>query len=95
MAAFGAAARGNTLLNACGITADMVSCVADLDAAKHGRCLPGSRIPIVSLDTLMRDPPTDILVLPWTNAVETAAPLQPLRENGTQLWTPVPRMARV
>ena len=95
VAAFGAAARGSTLLNACGITTDMVSCVADLDSAKHGRCLPGSRIPIVSLDALMRDPPNDILVLPWTNAVETAVPLQPLRQNGTQLWTPVPRMARV
>jgi 2-polyprenyl-3-methyl-5-hydroxy-6-metoxy-1,4-benzoquinol methylase len=95
VAAFGAAARGNTLLNACAITTDMVSCVADLDPAKHGRSLPGSRIPIVSLDALMRDPPDDILVLPWTNAVETAAPLQPLHQMGTQLWTPVPRMARV
>jgi 2-polyprenyl-3-methyl-5-hydroxy-6-metoxy-1,4-benzoquinol methylase len=95
VAAFGAAARGSTLLNACGISTDMVSCVADLDPAKHGRSLPGSRIPIVSLDTLMRDPPDDILVLPWTNAVETAAPLQSLRQKGTQLWTPVPRMARV
>jgi hypothetical protein len=95
VAAFGAAARGSTLLNACGITTDMVTCVADLDPSKHGRCLPGSRIPIVSLDALMDDPPNDILVLPWTNAVETAAPLQPLRHKGTQLWTPVPRMARV
>jgi SAM-dependent methyltransferase len=95
VAAFGAAARGSTLLNACGITSDMISCVADLDPAKHGRCLPGSRIPIVSLDTLMHDPPTDIVVLPWTNAVETAAPLHPLRQKGTQFWTPVPRMARV
>ncbi len=95
VAAFGAAARGSTLLNACGITSDMVSCVADLDPAKHGRCLPGSRIPIVSLDTLMREAPADILVLPWTDAPETAAPLQPLRDSGTQLWTPLPRMVRV
>jgi 2-polyprenyl-3-methyl-5-hydroxy-6-metoxy-1,4-benzoquinol methylase len=95
VAAFGAAARGSTLLNACGITTDLISCVADLDPAKHGRSLPGSRIPIVSLEALARDPPTDILVLPWTNAAEVVAPLQPLRQHGVQLWTPVPRMARV
>jgi 2-polyprenyl-3-methyl-5-hydroxy-6-metoxy-1,4-benzoquinol methylase len=95
VAAFGAAARGSTLLNACGITTDLISCVADLDPAKHGRSLPGSRIPIVSLEALARDPPTDILVLPWTNAAEVVAPLQPLRQQGIQLWTPVPRMARV
>ncbi len=93
--AFGAATRGSALLNACGVTTDMISCVADLDPAKHGRCLPGSRIPIVSLDTMMRDPPTDILVLPWTSAAETTAPLHGLRQNGTQLWAPVPRMVRV
>ena len=95
VAAFGAAARGSTLLNACRITPDLISCVADLDPAKHGRSLPGSRISIVPLDVLLRDPPTDILVLPWTNAPEVVGPLQPLRQRGTQLWTPVPHMARV
>jgi 2-polyprenyl-3-methyl-5-hydroxy-6-metoxy-1,4-benzoquinol methylase len=95
VAAYGAAARGSTLLNACGITTDLISCVADPDPAKHGRCLPGSRVPIVPLETLFLDPPNDVLILPWTNAAEVAAPLQPLRQFGTQLWTPVPRMARL
>jgi 2-polyprenyl-3-methyl-5-hydroxy-6-metoxy-1,4-benzoquinol methylase len=95
VAAYGAAVRGSTLLNACGITTDLISCVADLDPAKHGRCLPGSRVPIVPLEALLRDPPNDILVLPWTNASEIVAPLFPLRQLGTQLWAPVPRMTRL
>jgi hypothetical protein len=52
-------------------------------------------VPIVPLETLFLDPPNDVLILPWTNAAEVAAPLQPLRQFGTQLWTPVPRMARL
>jgi SAM-dependent methyltransferase len=95
VAAYGAAARGITMLNACAITPDLIACVADPDPAKHGRTLPGSRIPIVALHTLIDDPPHDVLVLPWTNATEVAAPLQPLRHKGTQLWTAIPRLARV
>jgi 2-polyprenyl-3-methyl-5-hydroxy-6-metoxy-1,4-benzoquinol methylase len=95
VAAFGAAARGCTMLNACGITPEDVACVADPDPAKHGRYLPGSRIPIVSVGALLEEPPNDILVLPWTNATEVAAPLHSLRQRGTQFWTAVPRITRV
>jgi hypothetical protein len=93
--AYGAAARGSTMLNACGITTNLISCVADPDPEKHGRQLPGCLIPIVPLDALLQSPPDDILILPWTNAMEVAAPLQPLRHMGAQLWTPVPRIARI
>jgi 2-polyprenyl-3-methyl-5-hydroxy-6-metoxy-1,4-benzoquinol methylase len=95
VAAYGAAARGTMLLNACGITTDLITCVADPDPTKLGRCLPGSRIPIVPLSTLQAQPPNDILILPWTHAAEAAAQLLPLRQQGTQLWTPVPRITRV
>ena len=95
VAAYGAAARGTTMLNVCQITPDLVACVADPDPAKHGHRLPGCLIPIVPLDALFASPPDDILILPWTNAAEVAAPLQPLRQMGAQLWTPVPRIARV
>ena len=95
VAAYGAAARGAAMLNACGITTDLVTCVGDPDPAKHGRRMPGSGIPIVSLAALLEQAPHDILVLPWTNATEVAAPLQPLRRTGTQLWTAVPRIVRV
>ena len=83
------------MLNACGVTTAEIACVADPDPAMHGRFLPGSRIPIVSLDVLLTEPPDDILVLPWTNAAEVAAPLHPLRQRGTLLWTAIPRISRL
>ena len=92
---FGAAARGSTMLNACGITTDLIAYVADPDPAKHGRLLPGCRIPIMPVETLLEQAPDDVLVLPWTQAAEVIAPLQPLRQRGTQLWTALPRIARV
>ena len=95
VAAYGAATRGGTLLNVCGIATGLIGCVADPDPAKHGRRMPGSRIPIVPVERLMEDPPNDVLILPWTNAAEAVAPLEPLRQAGTQLWTPLPRITRV
>ncbi len=95
IAAYGATARGSTLLNCCGMTTNEIPSIADADPAKHGRLLPGSRIPIVPLETLLADPPDDVLILPWPNAKEIARELAPLRQHGTQLWTPVPRIARI
>ncbi|MDQ2764200.1 MAG: class I SAM-dependent methyltransferase [Pseudomonadota bacterium] len=95
VAAYGAAPRGSMLLHCCGITTQEIAWVADPDPASHGRLLPGSRIPIVPVQTMMGDPPDDIIILPWPNAVEIAVKLLPLRQHGTQFWTPVPRIARV
>lgn len=95
VAAYGAATRGGTLLNSCGITTDEIACVADPDPIKHGRLLPGSRIPIVPLENLLADPPDDLVILPWPNATEIARELTSLRQRGTQLWTPVPQIARI
>jgi hypothetical protein len=95
VAAYGAATRGSTLLNCCGITTAEIIYVADPDPAKHGRRLPGSRIPIEPLETLMADPPDDVLILPWPHATEIALKLLQLRQHGTQLWTPIPRIMRV
>ncbi|MDR3533143.1 MAG: class I SAM-dependent methyltransferase, partial [Rhodopila sp.] len=95
VAAYGAATRGATLLNCCGITAEEIACVADPDPAKQGRLLPGSRVPIVPREALMDRPPHDLVILPWPNAAEIAAVLQPLRQRGTQLWTALPRITRV
>jgi hypothetical protein len=93
--AYGAETRGTMLLNGCGITATEIACVADPDPARHGRVLPGCRIPIVPVEALLEDPPDDIIILPWPRAAEIALKLLPLRQIGTQLWTPVPRIARV
>ena len=93
--AYGATPRGVTLLNCCGITTEEITCVADPDPARLGRVLPGSRIPIVSHEVLVTDPPDDIIILPWQNASEIALDVTPLRQRGTQLWTLIPRITRV
>jgi 2-polyprenyl-3-methyl-5-hydroxy-6-metoxy-1,4-benzoquinol methylase len=93
--AYGAAARGAMLLNCCGIGATEITYVADADPAKHGRELPGSRIPVRSPQALFDDPPDDLLILPWTRSAEITATLQPLRQRGTQLWAALPRLGRV
>ncbi|HUB15742.1 MAG TPA: class I SAM-dependent methyltransferase [Acetobacteraceae bacterium] len=94
LAAYGAAAKGNTLLNTCGITARDVICVADRNPAKQGKLLPGSHIPVVSPEALANARPADVLVLPWNIADEIAAELAPLHAAGTRLWVlvPEPRM---
>ena len=90
VAAYGAAAKGNTLLNASGITAADICCVADMSPHKQGLFLPGSHIPIVSLEMLVASAPDDVLILPWNLAAEIAGVLEPLRQRGTRLVIPVP-----
>jgi C-methyltransferase C-terminal domain len=94
LAAYGAAAKGNTFLNSCGITAGDIICVADRNPEKQGKLLPGSHIPVVSPETLAREHPDDVVILPWNLADEVAAELAPLRAAGTRLWVAVPE-ARV
>lgn len=65
VAAYGAAAKGNTLLNFAGIRPDLLSYVADRNPAKQGKYLPGSRIPIVDEKYLKDQKPDWILILPW------------------------------
>ena len=90
LAAYGAAAKGNTLLNSCGITASDVICVADRNPEKQGKLLPGSHIPVVSPEALAAERPDDVVILPWNLADEVAAELAPLRAAGTRLWVAVP-----
>ncbi len=89
LAAYGAAAKGNTLLNSCGITAGDVICVADRNPGKQGRLLPGSHIPVVPPEALAAARPDDVVILPWNLADEVAAELAPLRSAGTRLWVAV------
>ena len=92
VAAYGAAAKGNTLINFAGIRVDLVEFVVDRNPAKQGRYLPGSRIPIVDEAHLRRERPTDIVVLPWNLRDEVAAQLQYTRTWGARLVTAVPRL---
>jgi SAM-dependent methyltransferase len=90
VAAYGAAAKGNTLMNFGGVRPDLVRCVADANPAKQGKFMPGSRIPIVEPEALRRDRPYYLLVLPWNLADEVRRQNADLAAQGTQFVTAVP-----
>ncbi|AFY29378.1 class I SAM-dependent methyltransferase [Cyanobium gracile] len=76
--AYGAAAKGSTLLNFAGIRSDLLEAVADLAPSKVGKWLPGSHIPIVSVEELLLRQPDELLILPWNLAAEVKAQLSPM-----------------
>jgi SAM-dependent methyltransferase len=90
--AYGAAAKGNTLLNWAGVRSDLLPWVADRSPAKQGRWLPGSRIPVVDEDHLRRERPDTILILPWNLRAEITQQLSYARDWGAHFATAVPRM---
>jgi hypothetical protein len=73
--AYGAAAKGNTMLNFAGIRSDLLPAVADRAPSKIGKWLPGSHIPILSVEHLLASRPDELLVLPWNLAREVKAQL--------------------
>ena len=95
VAAYGAAAKGNTFLNAARVTRDEIVCVADRNPVKQNTLLPGSHIPVVSPEALLAARPDDVLILPWNIASEIAGELQPVREWGGHLLVAVPDMRAV
>jgi hypothetical protein len=94
VAAYGAAAKGNTLLNFAGVRPDLVSFVVDRNPAKQGKYMPGSRIPIVAESALKESQPDYVLVLPWNLAPELDSQLSYVRHWGGQLVSAVPRLAQ-
>jgi hypothetical protein len=70
VAAYGAAAKGNTLINFAGIKPDLIAFVVDKNPAKQGLHLPGSRIPIVNEDRLKAEKPDRVVILPWNIQTE-------------------------
>jgi SAM-dependent methyltransferase len=90
VAAYGAAAKGNTLLNYSGVTSDLIEYVVDLNPHKQGNFLPGSRIPIVGLEQLTMNPPDVLLVLPWNLANEIKKQLNQEIEKGLKLLRAIP-----
>jgi hypothetical protein len=90
IAAFGAAAKGNTLLNYCGIGTDMIDYVADSSPHKQGLRLPGSHIPIVSPDTIRETQPDFLLILPWNLTDEIIAANEFIRSWGGKFVVPIP-----
>ena len=90
--AYGAAAKGNTLLNFAGVRPDLLPWAVDRNPAKQGRFLPGSRIPVVDEAHLMRQCPDFVLVLPWNLMSEVERQLAYVGEWGGALVRAVPRL---
>jgi SAM-dependent methyltransferase len=90
--AYGAAAKGNTLLNYAGIKPDLLPFVCDAAPAKQGKYLPGSHIPIRPPEALAAAKPDYVLILPWNLADEIRQQLTPLVAHGTRFVTAVPRL---
>jgi len=92
IAAYGAAAKGNTLLNFCGIRSDMVDFVADRNPAKQGRLLPGCRIPVVAPDAIKRAKPDYLMILPWNIKDEVIGQMAHIRDWGGRFVVPIPEL---
>lgn len=92
VAAYGAAAKGNTLLNYAGVKPDLLPVVCDAAPSKQGKYMPGSRIPIVSPSVLAENVPDYLLILPWNIASEVKQQNSALVAKGTNFVTAVPEL---
>jgi len=92
ISAYGAAAKGVTLLNYCGIGKDLIDYVVDLNPNKQGKFIPGSRIPIVDIKALNTNPPDILLILPWNLSLEIKSQLSTLIESGMQTMRAIPKV---
>lgn len=92
VAGYGAAAKGNTLLNYAGIRPDLMGFVADRNLAKQGKFLPGCRIPIVGEEQLRQAKPDFVVLIPWNLRDELRVQLAYVSEWRGKLLTAVPNM---
>lgn len=92
VAAYGAAAKGNTLMNYAGVRPDLIAFVADRNPAKQGKYMPGSRIPIVDESWVGECKPDYVVVLPWNLSSEFARQLDYVRDWAGQLIVAVPQV---
>jgi hypothetical protein len=90
--AYGAAAKGNTLLNYAGIKPDLLPFVCDAAAAKQGKYMPGSHIPILPPSALVKSAPDYVLILPWNIADEVKQQNAALGAQGVKFVTVVPEL---
>ena len=92
VAAYGAAAKGNTLLNYAGVTPDLVSFVCDAAPSKQGKYMPGSHIPIFPPYMLRERKPDAIMILPWNLTEEVISQNSYVREWGGKFITAIPQI---
>ncbi len=89
---YGAAAKGNTLLNYAGVRPDLLPFVCDAAPSKQGKFLPGSRIPIVSPDAFKAQRPDYLLILPWNIMQEITEQNHRMAKNGAKFVVAVPQL---
>jgi 2-polyprenyl-3-methyl-5-hydroxy-6-metoxy-1,4-benzoquinol methylase len=92
VAAYGAAAKGNTLLNFAGVRSDLLNYVVDRNPEKQGKYMPGSHIPIVDEAHLRRNQPDRVLILPWNLSEEISKQLEYIKEWGARFVTAIPQL---
>lgn len=95
VAAYGASAKGSTLLNFFGLTKEHLAFVADRSTYKQGRLTPGTHIPIVPPEELVRRKPDYTLLLTWNFADEILAQQKPYRDQGGKFIIPIPKVSVV
>lgn len=95
VAAYGAAAKGNTFLNYAGVKSDLISFVVDRNPAKQGKWMPGSRIPIVDEQCFRTEQPEVVVILPWNIKTEVLAQLSYAKEWGARFVVAQPEVSFV
>lgn len=90
VAGYGAAAKGNTLMNFSGVKKDMISYVVDANPHKQNKYLPGSHIPVVNEDVLKEDKPDFVIIFPWNLKSEIMNQLSYIRDWGGQFVIAIP-----
>ncbi|MBT8421130.1 MAG: class I SAM-dependent methyltransferase [Gammaproteobacteria bacterium] len=90
---YGAPAKGNTLLNYCGVRTDLLDYTVDISPHKQGMLLPGTRIPIHAPDKIRETRPDYVLILPWNLREEIIGQLDWIREWGGRFVVPIPQLA--
>ena len=93
--AYGAAAKGNTLLNYAGVKPDLINYVFDAALAKQGKYMPGSHIPILPPNELITCAPDYLLILPWNIAEEVKLQNKDLIGQGTKFITVIPQLRQI
>ncbi len=89
---YGAAAKGNTLLNYCGIRSDFLNYTVDRSPHKQGKFLPGTKIPVFAPEKIRETRPDYVMILPWNLKDEISEQLAYIREWGARFVVAIPEV---